>query len=137
MEQPQGDWRLAVEHGLSEFGQGRLEADQSEHSWTSPMAAKRFTAPAATAAQLSTRRKAARSRSSAHQSQEAPGLRLPTRSGASRIQVMNFPSYRGYPPVRPNPSLKGSTNGGPPGPVWWYAVHFHQPGPGVPPLAPP
>ena len=37
----------------------------------------------------------------------------------------------------PNPSLKGSTNGGPPGPVRRYAVHFRQPGPGVPPLAPP
>jgi hypothetical protein len=37
---------------------------------------------------------------------------------------------------RPNPSLKRSTSGGPPGPVWRYAVHFRQPGPGVPPLAP-
>ena len=25
----------------------------------------------------------------------------------------------------------------PPGPVWWYAVHFHQPGPGVLPSVPP
>ena len=38
--------------------------------------------------------------------------------------------------LRPNPSLKRSPNGGPPGPGWWYAVHFHQPGPGVPPLGP-
>ena len=37
---------------------------------------------------------------------------------------------------RPNPSLKRSPNGRPPGPVWWYAVHFHQPGPGVPPSGP-
>ena len=36
----------------------------------------------------------------------------------------------------PNPSLNRSTNGRPPGPVWRYAVHFRQPGPGVPPLAP-
>ena len=36
----------------------------------------------------------------------------------------------------PNPSLKRSPNGGPPGPGWWYAVHFHQPGPGVPPSVP-
>jgi hypothetical protein len=36
----------------------------------------------------------------------------------------------------PNPSLKRSTNGRPPGPVWRYAVHFRQPGPGVLPLAP-
>ena len=39
-------------------------------------------------------------------------------------------------PVRPNPSLKRSANGRPPGPVWRYAVHFRQPGPGVLPQAP-
>ena len=38
--------------------------------------------------------------------------------------------------VTPNPSLKRSANGRPPGPGWWYAVHFHQPGPGVLPLSP-
>ena len=37
----------------------------------------------------------------------------------------------------PNPSLKGSANGRPPGPGQWYAVHFHWPGPGILPLAPP
>ena len=37
--------------------------------------------------------------------------------------------------VRPNPSLKRSANGRPPGPVWRYAVHFRQPGPGVLPLS--
>jgi hypothetical protein len=36
----------------------------------------------------------------------------------------------------PNPSLKRSANGRPPGPVWRYGVHFRQPGPGVLPLAP-
>ena len=38
--------------------------------------------------------------------------------------------------VRPNTSFKPSPNGGPPGPVWRYAVHFRQPGPGVPPSVP-
>jgi hypothetical protein len=38
--------------------------------------------------------------------------------------------------ARPNPSLKRSANGRPPGPGWWYAVHFHQPGPSVLPLSP-
>ena len=38
--------------------------------------------------------------------------------------------------VLPNPSLKRSANGRPPGPVWRYAVHFRQPGPGVLPLSP-
>ena len=36
----------------------------------------------------------------------------------------------------PNPSFNRSANGGAPGPVWRYAVHFRQPGPGAPPLAP-
>ena len=36
----------------------------------------------------------------------------------------------------PNPSLKRSANGRPPGPGWWYSVHFHQPGPGVLPPSP-
>ena len=36
----------------------------------------------------------------------------------------------------PNPSLKRSANGRPPGPVWRYAVHFRQPGPGVLPSPP-
>ena len=36
----------------------------------------------------------------------------------------------------PNPSLKRSANGRPPGPGCLYAVHFHQPGPGVLPSSP-
>jgi len=47
---------------------------------------------------------------------------------------MSAASHR---PVGPNPSLKGSTNGRPPSPGRWYAVHFHRPGLGVLPLAPP
>ena len=39
--------------------------------------------------------------------------------------------------VLPNPSLKGSANGMPPGPGRRYPVHCRQPGPGVLPLAPP
>ena len=38
--------------------------------------------------------------------------------------------------AEPNPSLKLSPNGRPPGPVWRYAVHFRQSGPGVPPSVP-
>jgi len=37
----------------------------------------------------------------------------------------------------PNPSVEARPNGGPPGPVWRYAVHCRQPGPGAPPSAPP
>ena len=47
------------------------------------------------------------------------------------LQVFLIPA-----PVKPNPSLKRSANGRPPGPVWRYAVHFRQPGPGVLPLSP-
>ncbi len=38
--------------------------------------------------------------------------------------------------VRPNPSLKRSANGRPPGPGLRYAVHFLSPGPGVLPSSP-
>ena len=38
--------------------------------------------------------------------------------------------------VLPNPSLKLSPNGGPPGPGRRYPAHFRQPGPGVPPSVP-
>ena len=54
------------------------------------------------------------------------------------VVVCNFRSSRSFPNIqacpgalRPNPSLKRSANGRPPGPVWRYAVHFRQPGPGV------
>jgi hypothetical protein len=38
--------------------------------------------------------------------------------------------------LMPNPSLKPSPNGKPPGPGLGYAVHFPSPGPGVLPLVP-
>ena len=40
-------------------------------------------------------------------------------------------------PVRPNPSLKGSANGRPPGPGRRCSAHCLRPGPGVLPLSPP
>ena len=52
--------------------------------------------------------------------------------------VLLPPSSHLLPTVQawPNHSLKRSANGRPPGPVWRYAVHFRQPGPGVLPLSP-
>ena len=47
------------------------------------------------------------------------------------LRTLPFP-----PKLMPNPSFKPSPNGGPPGPVWRYAVHFRQSGPGVPPSVP-
>ena len=38
--------------------------------------------------------------------------------------------------VTPNPSLKRSANGRPPGPGLRYGVHFLSPGPGVLPSSP-
>lgn len=49
------------------------------------------------------------------------------------VPICSFAIWRA---VRPNPSVKLSTNGGPPGPGRQYVVHFCHPGPGVPPLAP-
>ena len=55
-----------------------------------------------------------------------PRLLLPARFGAARIKGMNT---RGYSPspVRPNPSLKRSANGRPPGPVCTQYI-FASPG---------
>ena len=44
--------------------------------------------------------------------------------------------HRGSPPAWPNPSLKRSANGRPPGPGRRYVVHCRPPGPGVLPLSP-
>ena len=59
------------------------------------------------------------------------------------VVVCNFRSFHSFPNIQaypgaltPNPSLKRSANGRPPGPVWRYAVHFRQPGPGVLPSSP-
>ena len=59
--------------------------------------------------------------------------------GRPALKLPHHPEQRHQappPPVKPNPSLKRSANGRPPGPVWRYAVHFRQPGPGVLPLSP-
>ena len=64
--------------------------------------------------------------------------RPPPRLARERAKVAPA-AFRLHPYHRsalPNPSLKRSANGKPPGPVWWYAVHFRQPGPGVLPSAP-
>jgi hypothetical protein len=55
-----------------------------------------------------------------------------------RLVPRNSPSSQPHSPAPawPNPSLKRSANGRPPGPVWRYAVHFRQPGPGVLPSSP-
>ena len=55
------------------------------------------------------------------------------RGGCSTIAAAQRASPRR---ALPNPSLKRSANGRPPGPVWRYAVHFRQPGPGVLPSSP-
>jgi hypothetical protein len=58
------------------------------------------------------------------------------RSGTHNPSHTKSNSVRRQRALMPNPSLKRSTNGRPPGPGRRYAVHFRQPGPGVLPLAP-
>ncbi len=70
---------------------------------------------------------------------EAPWCRRPRLAiGANQGSISN--SLPGLVcqrhPARPNPSLKPSPNGGPPGPGNKYGVHCLSPGPGVPPLGP-
>ena len=65
-----------------------------------------------------------------------PRLLLQRRFGAMALAGANKNARNGAWQALPNPSLKRSANGRPPGPVWRYAVHFHQPGPGVLPSSP-
>ena len=135
----------AIGHRRLDFGQGRLEAGQSKRTRTPPLAAKRLTAaiaswpPAKGMRQRRNRHGNSQSAGcslSTRRRREVPRLLLRARFGAARIKGMNTRGYSGSSPVRPNPSLKRSANGRPPGPVWRYAVHFRQPGPGVLPLSP-
>ena len=132
-------------HGSTGFGRGRLEAGQSKHTRTPPLAAERLTAAIASW-QLTKGRHQPKTRPSNAQSASeipstcrtrgVPRLLLPARFGAARIRGLNTRGYSGSSQVRPNPSHKRSANGRPPGPVWRYAVHFRQPGPGVLPSSP-
>jgi hypothetical protein len=56
--------------------------------------------------------------------------------GTVNVQAHSISAKLCRSPAEPNQSLKLSPNGRPPGPGWWYAVHFHQPGPGVLPSVP-
>ena len=59
-------------------------------------------------------------------------------SSPSGIALCSQVVSESHPPhMRPNPSLEARPNGRPPGPVWRYAVHFRQPGPGGLPSVPP
>ena len=71
----------------------------------------------------------------------APNPSVGSFSTGSRSEVVVVPRPRQTQVCRfsratPNPSLKRSANGRPPGPVRRYAVHFRQPGPGVLPSSP-
>jgi hypothetical protein len=74
-------------------------------------------------------------------SQSSRGLAAAARAErAEESRVHWFKGAGARPPSqrpRPNPSLKGSANGVPPGPGHRYAVHSLWPGPGVTPSSPP
>ena len=147
--QHQGSTSPAVEFERSVvFGQGGLEAGQSKHTRTPPLAAEQFIAAAALRHQVrkpvSVQGGLPQVTASAVQAPRrmpcatsaAQPQHLSSRSGDARIQTMKCKDCCGTSPVRPNPSLKRSANGRPPGPGRRYGVHFRQPGPGVLPLSP-
>ena len=53
-----------------------------------------------------------------------------------QVRQGSYPSTASAPTALPNPSLKRSANGRPPGPATGYGVHFPVAGPGVLPLSP-
>jgi hypothetical protein len=82
-------------------------------------------------------------RSSSNQRPKRPGEESGLKSSPSTVLVLHgFAAAQGlqaYPAlyrVRPNPSLKRSANGRPPGPAAGYGVHSPAAGPGVLPLSP-
>ena len=58
------------------------------------------------------------------------------RGQARQVRQGSCPSMAPTPSALPNPSLKRSANGRPPGPATGYGVHFPAAGPGVLPLSP-
>ena len=74
-------------------------------------------------------------RSQAWPAHKLRGRTITQVSSASR-QHATSPAKPPVRAARSNPSLKRSANGRPPAPGRWYAVHFHRPGAGVPPLSP-
>jgi hypothetical protein len=69
-------------------------------------------------------------------STRATGLHQPQLLEAQFLGQFLGVSNRSTKPLLPNPSLKLSPNGGPPGPASRYGVHFLLAGPGVPPSVP-
>ena len=85
---------------------------------------------------LNARRRAPCKVRSGRRRRGVPRLLLWWRCTGSTISGMqNHPSGKRRTRM-PNPSLKRSANGRPPGPGRWYGVHFHRPGPGILPSSP-
>ena len=53
------------------------------------------------------------------------------------ISMQSEVAVVGMAAAAPNPSVEARPNGKSPGPVWRYAVHCRQPGPGALPPVPP
>ena len=108
------------------FGSGRTSGPESHHQLRRVSSASWHAHLSSARKPPSVHRRSATTRTRLH------GLRSPE---SCETQLMTNVSLSRHRPG-PNPMLKRSTNGRPPGPVWRYAVHFRQPGPGVLPLPP-
>ena len=140
-------------HGVSNYlvaaacGVGRLGRPQ-ESNYLEPLPHTEPTHCAGSSGSQSVRGAAATS-SAASGLGQLLRLEYPTREGPQRGAGSAWCASRGITgpwqaqrrrasgAALPNPSLKGSTNGVPPGPASRYGVHFLPAGPGVMPLAPP
>ena len=109
---------------------------EEQRSKSAQHAASKTSAQSGNTVALIARRRAPCNVHSGRRRRGVPRLLLWWRCAGSTISGMqNYPSGKRRARM-PNPSLKRSANGRPPGPVWRYAVHFRQPGPGVLPLSP-
>ena len=115
---------------------GAWRPREEQRSKSAQHAVSRTSAQSGNTVALITRRRAPCKVRSGRRRRGVPRLLLWQRCAGSTISGMqNHPCGKRRARM-PNPSLKRSANGRPPGPGRWYSVHFHRPGPGVLPSSP-
>ena len=127
--------------GVSDVSTRRVRArawkpKEEKRSKSSQLAVSKTSAESGNLVALIARRRAPCKVRSARRRRGVPRLLLWWRCAGSTISGMkNHPSGKRRARM-PNPSLKRSANGRPPGPATGYGVHFPVAGPGVLPLSP-
>ena len=138
---PTERWLAKAQHDCKPqltFGAG-VSAEQSKHLKKLPWAASRHNRAhqcTARAIQRALKRNTPNKKIGFQRQQQSFQVSCACLQRQPQSQLFKYSRTVVVQKVLPNPSLNRSADGRPPGPGWWYAVHFHQPGPGVLPSAP-